>query len=635
MKIFSRKIVLAVITVLMLCMTSSAWAATTINFTVGNMAADSATLNLTLENDGTQDTVASGDVTLGVYASGDMTTAIDTQNVTFDAGSADVTFANLVNSTDYVVSVDAVGTLSSDQTGFVIDPIAVSPDMFTFVASADASADVVSFDVQNVVAGETSLDFRVVLTSADAPDANATGTFDYQLVAASNDTAVPGTTGTATVAGGSADISIDNLMASTDYKLEITTNSITDYTTVVGISSVVMSTLPSSTAPGTGSPDFTVTRNASTTTTTALGVNVAVRSGDGSPDMAAAGKITLQLRDSTNTNNVGASQDVTIASGAGTAVFSGLTANTAYYARVTSYDMGATSQDYSAMMNKDFGPFNTNSSGGGGGGGGTGSDDVTPPVVNPSDDIPMPTAPDNVATGSVSQNGSVYTFTIAPNNGSTIPNGTLFYLWFDPINLARGATDDVYGPAVSTASTVNGVTTLSFDANNLRKPSGERIYMPNGTFAVKFADAATRSQYVGSIPAVTVGNVSPIRNISVTATSPRNYEITATATVTFGDLQYGVPVTFTVIDANGNPVDRPNNSLYDTTGADGKATVTFTSIPSGTYRVVANADGYAAATSNEVVVRHHNSSSSGCDAGFGAFALLALAGGAVVLRKKD
>ena len=29
------------------------------------------------------------------------------------------------------------------------------------------------------------------------------------------------------------------------------------------------------------------------------------------------------------------------------------------------------------------------------------------------------------------------------------------------------------------------------------------------------------------------------------------------------------------------------------------------------------------------------SSSSGCDAGFGAFALLAMAGGALVLRKKD
>ena len=96
-----------------------------------------------------------------------------------------------------------------------------------------------------------------------------------------------------------------------------------------------------------------------------------------------------------------------------------------------------------------------------------------------------------------------------------------------------------------------------------------------------------------------------------------------------------------VSDARGSFV----NGVYeltDITGTDGKASVTFTGIGEGEYTLaVFDASGAQIGTTRAIndfkptdPEVPTSSGSSGCDAGFGAFALLAL-GAAVVLRKKD
>jgi Synergist-CTERM protein sorting domain-containing protein len=100
----------------------------------------------------------------------------------------------------------------------------------------------------------------------------------------------------------------------------------------------------------------------------------------------------------------------------------------------------------------------------------------------------------------------------------------------------------------------------------------------------------------------------------------------------------GKDITFTLTPVTSGAAI----SHTEAADAQGYATWTFTGLAAGQYRVTAtDPDGTQIGDTLNVTVSGSGGggtvsggSSSGCDAGFGAFALLAAAAGAVVLRRK-
>ena len=115
--------------------------------------------------------------------------------------------------------------------------------------------------------------------------------------------------------------------------------------------------------------------------------------------------------------------------------------------------------------------------------------------------------------------------------------------------------------------------------------------------------------------------------------------VAASTKVTSGDAGMpGVEVTFNLKDSSGTVIA----TQKVTTDANGNATHTFdtSALADGTYTVEVTAPGYGTKTNTfkkgtDPGEDTWSSGGGGCDAGFGAFALLTLGGAAIVLRKKD
>lgn len=175
-----------------------------------------------------------------------------------------------------------------------------------------------------------------------------------------------------------------------------------------------------------------------------------------------------------------------------------------------------------------------------------------------------------------------------------------------------------------------------------------KVARPDGTVFHDYSVEAycDENEYNIYVHVKKLDNPGPItsENWTITNSVATNAQISGTAKLQAKSGDVYVPVTsedatiylfHSGVDTsvNGNAID----SATAVTDANGNVTYNFSKGGYGvntTYVLKAVASGYEDKTIN-VTTAGGSGSSSGCDAGFGAFALLAAAGGAVVLRKKD
>lgn len=170
------------------------------------------------------------------------------------------------------------------------------------------------------------------------------------------------------------------------------------------------------------------------------------------------------------------------------------------------------------------------------------------------------------------------------------------------------------------------------DAQDVLEYSGERSF----TLAVTSADVPDPEKPVSNVPAPVIDKAAG--TIGATA-----YKFNVAGEPVINETLTFKLEQLLTSEARGEFVDGVYE-LTDITDTDGKASVTFEGIGEGTYSLsVFDTSGVQIGTTRTItdfqtpidpVDPSDGGSSSGCDAGFGAFALLAL-GAAVVLRKKD
>jgi hypothetical protein len=123
--------------------------------------------------------------------------------------------------------------------------------------------------------------------------------------------------------------------------------------------------------------------------------------------------------------------------------------------------------------------------------------------VNPPDDDDTPPADDDdntiVAINNPNSNGKIVSISVETNTGP-IPADVTFKIWLLPKNtqsqnLSAKAASDYIGPFV--VESKEG--TLDIDVDNLKYLDGTKGSIDAGTYTVKFADAETEKQYVGTI----------------------------------------------------------------------------------------------------------------------------------------
>lgn len=218
----------------------------------------------------------------------------------------------------------------------------------------------------------------------------------------------------------------------------------------------------------------------------------------------------------------------------------------------------------------------------------------------------------------------------------TVKNvGSLFTITYDHSPIYSGAKivvtlTDSQGNKTSyntVASIINGHSILDFDA----------LGLASGTYDIRIdSPAGSNPRYTGPVTysyEYTAPAGAPVFSLTP---SVSDRTVTAFATIAGSSPVSGVTVTFMITNSTGAVIGTAKTAV---TGSDGKTpTVTFgDNLVDGTYTVTATTDNYGTKIATVTVkgsTTKKSGGSGGCDAGFGAFALLAMAGGALVLRKK-
>ncbi|MDR3332355.1 MAG: hypothetical protein LBT08_06985, partial [Synergistaceae bacterium] len=248
------------------------------------------------------------------------------------------------------------------------------------------------------------------------------------------------------------------------------------------------------------------------------------------------------------------------------------------------------------------------------------------------------------------------------NNGTPFPAGGSLQYRFERVG--GSPTAEVENPVANdTIFTATGVTykdgdptqaLFYVDVNNLIGSDGKKYSLIPGvnyklvvlSRSADGSDSSSTAQITGGGSAALIssdGYVSPTSLVLVTYARVRSGDNVAAYSIARinGATRSDMDITFTLLDVFGNPINTASNNPVQATDANGRADVLFANLPYGKYIVRAAAPdvetgktfvGY----SREIELgAPQTSGGGGCDAGYGALALIAAAGIVSAKRKKN